>query len=134
MFVLMVLDMSVLERLVGESSLTARQFELLTSYVRVASGEVRLKDAVSSAPRESKRKKRERPLTMGSYSRTVAQARKNIRKSLVTIVVGLWLGAIKVEEVRRLFELVGDGAHEISDEQSDRFVQLLEVLLDRIVV
>jgi hypothetical protein len=36
--------------------------------------------------------------------------------------------------VRRLFELVGGGARELSDEESDRFLQLLDVLLRRIIV
>lgn len=126
--------MSLLQRLVEESSLTVRQLELLTSYMQVSVGETKLKDAVSSSPKENKRKRRETPLTVGSYSRTVAQARKNLRASLVTVVLGLWLGAIKTEEVRRLFELVGGGARALDDEQSDRFLQVMEALLDRIVV
>lgn len=93
-----------------------------------------MKDAVSSTPKESKREKRETPLTVGSYSRTIVQARNNVRKSLVTVVIGLWLGLIKVEDARRLFELVGGGARELSDEQSGRFLQLLGALLDQMVV
>ena len=44
------------------------------------------------------------------------------------------MGAIKVEDLRRLFEMVSGGARELSEEEADRFVQLLEALLRRIVV
>ncbi len=53
---------------------------------------------------------------------------------MVTIVVALWLGAVKVEDVRKLFELVGGGTRELSEEEATRFLQLLEALLGRIVV
>ena len=76
----------------------------------------------------------ERPLTIGSYYRTVRQGRKNVRESLVTVVIALWLGLARVEDVRRLFELVGGGTHELSDEEAERFTQLLDALLRRIVV
>ncbi len=125
---------SVPERLVDDSSVTHRQLEVLTSYLRVASGEIKLKEAASLASQGRRKGKPERPLTIGSYYRTVSQARANVRESLVTVVIALWLGLIKVEDVRRLFELVGAGARELSEEESERFLQLLGVLLRRIIV
>jgi len=126
--------MSVLERLVNQSSVTPRQLEALSSYLRVASGEMKLKEATSSLSQERKRVSKDKPLTVGSYCRTVSQARANVKESLVTVVIALWLGMIKVEDVRRLFELVGGAARELSDEESERFLQLLDVLLGRIIV
>lgn len=126
--------LSVLERLVDQSSITPRQLEALASYLRVASGEIKLKDAASLASQGRRKGKPERPLTIGSYYRTVSQARANVRESLVTVVIALWLGTIKVEDVRRLFELVGGGGRELSDEEADRFLQLMDVLLRRIIV
>ncbi len=126
--------MSVPERLVGQSSMTARQLEALAGYLRVASGEIKLKDAASLAS-QSKRKRRERStLTVGSYYRTVSQARANVKESLVTLVIALWIGMIKAEDLRRLFELVGGGARELSEDEIGRFLQLLDALLRRIVV
>ncbi len=126
--------MSVPERLVGQSSMTARQLEALAGYLRVASGEIKLKDAASLAS-QSKRKRRERStLTIGSYYRTVSQARANVKESLVTLVIALWIGMIKAEDLRRLFELVGRGARELSEDEIGRFLQLLDALLRRIVV
>ena len=126
--------MSVLERLVDKSSITPRQLEALASYLRVASGEIKLREAASLVSQGRRKGKPEKPLTVGSYYRTISQARANVKESLVTVVIALWLGIIKVDDVRRLFELVGGGARELSDEESDRFLQLLDVLLRRIIV
>jgi hypothetical protein len=126
--------MSFLERLVDQSSVTRRQFETLTSYMRVSTGEIKLKDAASLASQGRTKGKQHAPLTIGSYYRTVRQARKNVRESLVTVVVALWLGVIRVEDVRRLFELVGGGTRELSDEEAQRFTLLLDALLRRIIV
>ena len=126
--------MSFLDELVGQSSMTRRQLESLASYQRVAVGELKLKDAASLLSQGRTRGESGRPLTVGSYYRTVQQARANVRESLVTIVVALWLGLIRIEDLRRLFELVGGGARELSAEEADRFLQLLDALLKRIVV
>jgi len=126
--------MSFLERLVDQSSITRRQLETLTSYMRVSTGEIKLKDAASLASQGRTRGRQERPLTIGSYYRTVRQARKNVRESLVTVVVALWLGVIRAEDVRRLFELVGGGTRDLSDEEAQRFTLLLDALLQRIIV
>jgi len=128
------LPMSFLERLVNQSSITRRQLETLTSYMRVSTGEIKLKDAASLASQGRTRGRQERPLTIGSYYRTVRQARKNVRESLVTVVVALWLGVIRAEDVRRLFELVGGGTRDLSDEEAQRFTLLLDALLQRIIV
>jgi len=125
--------MSLLDRLVDRSSITPRQLESLASYMRVATGELKLKDAASLVSQGRTKGKPDRPLTIGSYYRTVHQARTNLRESLVTVVLALWVGLIRVEDVRRLFELVGGGARELSDEEVERFLQLLDTLLGRIV-
>ena len=124
--------MSLLDRLVDRSSITPRQLESLASYMRVATGELKLKDAASLVSQGRTKGKPDRPLTIGSYYRTVHQARTNLRESLVTVVLALWVGLIRVEDVRRLFELVGGGARELSDEEAERFLQLLDTLLGRI--
>ena len=125
--------MSLFERLVRESSLTSRQLDSLASYMRVASGEIRFRDAASIAS-SGRTKGVEKPLTIGSYYRTLTQARTNIRESLVTVLIGLQIGVVKVEEVRKLFELVGAGARELSEYDQDRFIQVLGGLLDRMIL
>jgi hypothetical protein len=125
--------MSLPERLVRESSLTSRQLESLVSYMRVASGEIRFRDAASIAS-PGRTKGVQKPLTIGSYYRTLTQARTNIRESLITVLIGMQLGVVKVEEVRKLFELIGTGARELSEYDQERFTQVLGALLDRIIL
>jgi hypothetical protein len=125
--------MSFLQRLVERSSLTPRQLDALASYVRVASGEIKLKEAASIASEGRKKGELARPLTIGSYYRTVTQARTNIEESLVTALVAIWIGLIREDDIRRLFELVAGGARELSEEESDRFMQLLDALLKRMI-
>ncbi len=126
--------MSFLDRLVDQSSFTPRQLESLTSYVRVATGEFKLRDAASIVSQGRTKGNPDKPLTIGSYYRTVRQARANLRESLVTVVLALWVGLIKTEDVRRLFELVGGGGRSLSDEEAERFLQVLNALLSRIMV
>jgi hypothetical protein len=125
--------LSFLDRLTSKSSLTPRQVQTLSSYLRVISGEIKLKEAASLTSQGRQKGSREKPLSIGSYYRTVSQAKSNIREAVGTVVIALWLGMIKGEDVRRLFELLGSGARELSEEEADRFVEILEVILTRIV-
>jgi hypothetical protein len=63
----------------------------------------------------------------------VSQAKSNIREAVVTVVIALWMGMIKGEDVRRLFELLSSGARELSEEEAERFVEILQVILARII-
>ena len=114
------------EQLVNQSTLTPRQLETLRSYLRVAIGEMRYREAAASGP--SKR------VTVGSYFRTVQQARENVRKSIVTLLIGVWLGVVKPEDVRRLLDTAGGNVSELGDEERERFVAVLRALLQRIVM
>ena len=125
--------MSYLETLVDQSSLSDRQLQALIAYLRVEAGEIKLKDAAVLAAEGRKKGVAGRPLTVGSYYRTLTQARANVEKSLVTVLVAISLGVIKLEDVRRLFELVGSGTRELSEEESQRFMQLLNLLLKRMI-
>jgi hypothetical protein len=111
---------------VEQSTLTARQLEALQSYVRVALGEMRYREAAASGPSKS--------VTIGSYFRTVQQARENIRASIVTLLIGLWVGVVKPEDVRRLLDVAGSGARELPNEERRRLVGVLRELVKRIVM
>ena len=128
------LVLSFLEELVEQSSLTRRQFQSIMAYLRVASGEIKLKEAASLVTPGKRKGSREKPLSIGSYYRTVLQGKENVKEALTTVVIALWLGMIKVEDARRLFELVGSGARELTDEEGERFVGVLKVILSRITV
>ncbi len=118
--------MSLPESLVNRSSLTARQLEALRSYVRVALGETRYREAAATGTPKA--------VTVGSYFRTVQQARENVRQSLVTVLIGLWLGIVKAEDVRRLLELAVAGDKELPDDERERFTGVLRALIQKIVM
>lgn len=100
--------------------------EALRSYMRVTLGEIRFREAAASGT--TKR------VTIGSYYRTVQQARENVREAIVTLLIGLWVGALKAEDVRRLLDVAGRGSLELSEEESERFVLVLQALVGKIVV
>jgi hypothetical protein len=99
--------------------------EALRSYLRVAMGETKYREAAGGLAR---------PVTVGSYFRTVQQARDNVRKSIVTLLIGVWVGVVKPEDVRRLLDLAGAGVRELPEEESARFVGVLRALIERVVV
>lgn len=124
---------SFVQRLGQRSSLTARQLEALVNYTRVSSGEIRLKEAASLMSK-GRTRGTPSPLTVGSYYRTLAQARTNVEEALATVVIALWLGAARTEDVRRLLEVVSSGNRDLSEEEADRVLQVLDALIRRIVV
>jgi hypothetical protein len=118
--------MGLLGTLIEQSNLTEKQLESLLSYVRVAVGEIRLREA--AALRSGK------PVTIGSYYRTVQQGRSRVRESIATVLAAVAIGLVRLEDVRRLFELVGKGNGEVTEDDRERFTTVLRVLLDRIVM
>ena len=124
--------MSLPETLVDESTLTPRQLEALQGYLRVAIGEMRYREAASAMTQG--RRKKPGPITIGSYFRTVQQARENIRKSIVTLLIALWLGLVKFEDVRRLLDAAGGDVAGLSDEDRERFIAVLRALLQKVVI
>lgn len=112
--------------LLQRSSLTETQFESLLSYRKVKSGQMHFRDAAGSRSKK--------PVTVGSYYRTVQQARNRVRESVVTILIAMEIGLIRLEDVRRLLELVGKANTEVAEEDSERFGEILQTLLDKIVM
>ena len=117
--------MNLPNALVDQSNLTKKQLESLLSYVKVVTGEIHLKEAAAL--------RSERPVTIGSYYRTVQQGRDRIRESVATVLVAIAMGLVKSEDVRRLFELIGKRNAEVSEDDRERFTAILQVLLDKIV-
>ena len=117
--------MSLPESLVEQSTLTRRQLQALQSYVRVASGEMRYREAAAGGM--------SRPVTVGSYFRSVQQARENVRGALATLLIGLWIGAVRIDDVRRLLDVAGGGLRELSDKETTRTTEVLRALIGKIV-
>ena len=112
--------------LMKQSNLTEKQLESLMSYVRVAAGEIRYREAAAL--------RSEKPVTIGSYYRTVQQGRNQVRESIVTVLVAIAIDLVKAEDVRRLLELTNKRNIEVAEEDKERFATVLRTLLDRIVM
>ncbi|MDG6937733.1 MAG: hypothetical protein JRN54_06315 [Nitrososphaerota archaeon] len=125
--------MSLPESLVEQSTLTPRQLEVLRLYVRVAHGEMKYVEAASKAS-QGRTKGASGPLTIGSYFRTVQQARENVKSSVVTLLIGVWLGVVKPDDVRRLLDVAGSGVRTLSEEETARLAGVLRELVKRIVM
>ena len=118
--------MGLAEILAEDSTLTQKELQSLQGYLRVKRRDVTFKEVASQRPAGS--------VTVGSYYRTIQMGRKKMKGSLATVLIGLWLGLIKLEDLRRLLELVGKGDKNLSDEDIDRLKQVLSALLDKIVM
>jgi hypothetical protein len=118
--------MSLSDALVDQSNLTGKQLESLLSYVKVVAGEIRLREAAALRSGQ--------PVTIGSYYRTVQQGRIRVRESVVTVLVAVTIGLVGLEDVRKLFELVGKRNTEVAEDDRERFVAVLQALLDKIVM
>ena len=125
--------MSLPESLVEQSTLTPRQLEALQLYVRVALGEMKYREAASVAS-QGRTKGASGPLTVGSYFRTFQQARENVKSSVVTLLIGVWLGIVKPDDVRRLLDVAGSGVRTLSEEETARLARVLHELVKRIVM
>ncbi len=112
--------------MIEQSNLTEKQLESLMSYVRVVAGEMRYREAAAL--------RSEKPVTIGSYYRTVQQGRNQVRESIVTVLVAVVVGLVKAEDVQKLLELVGKGDTEVVEEDRERFATILQTLLTKIVM
>ena len=118
--------MSVASKLATESTLTITQLESLALHQRVLSGEMSLKQAADQRSGG--------PVSVGAYYRVVGQAKKNVRASVLTVLTALWLGYIRFEDLTRLLQLVGKDPVELSEEEANQLMGVLNAILDKIVM
>lgn len=117
--------MSFLKRISDSSALTEAQMESLLLYKRVMSGELSLNEAG---------KLRTQPVTGGSFYRVVQQGKGNLKAAIVTVAAGIWLGYLKPEDLRRLFNLLVSGPSPFEQKQSEELLPVLEALVEKIVM
>lgn len=119
------LFMNFVKRVSEVSSLTECQMKSLLLYRRVLSGELSL--AQASKLREPKSS------TVGAFYRVVQQGKGNVRQAIMTLIAGIWLGYVKPEDLRRLFDLVADNPFPLDQERFDQLLPALEALIGRMV-
>ena len=101
-------NMSAIQEVARKSSLTSAQVDSLIIHQRVRAGEMKLKQAAGT---------RRPPVTVGAYYRTVKHAKQNFKSSILTLIVGVWLGYVSLPDLRRLLELVARGVETLSEDQ-----------------
>ena len=120
--------MAIPESLIEQSELTPIQIEAIASYIGVRNGRLKWKEAAATMKRKRKQSP-DKPVTLGSYYRTVQEAKVNVKKSAVTLLIAVWLGLVRVEDMRRLFDLASRSLSDLSQEDKDRLATVLQALL-----
>ena len=73
-------------------------------------------------------------ISRGAYYRILAQARKNMKKSLFTVATAAQLGLIKPEDVQKLISMVTLIPNEVDPEKLPEILGLVNAVADRIVM
>jgi hypothetical protein len=117
---------SIPETIADLSSLTRIQVETLTIHSMVRKGEINMDSAL---------KMRRNPgISRGTHYRILAQAKKNVRKSLFTMATVMQMGLIKSEDVQKLISTASTIPTDVDSEKLPELIALLEVIADRIVM
>ncbi|MGA2663951.1 MAG: hypothetical protein ABSF83_03320 [Nitrososphaerales archaeon] len=73
-------------------------------------------------------------VTQGAYYRVLSQAENNINQALYTLLLCSRLGVLKMDDLKRLLELVGKVPAEIPDSEAAQVTTLVEALVRKIVM
>jgi len=118
--------MSLPDHLIDSSFFTATQIESLTAYRQVVTGNMTLKQVASMRQRG--------PVKIGSFYRTVKQGKKNISQAIVTLVIALWLGFVKPEDIRRLLDQAGRTIPNVGEYEIEHVSAIIEDIANKIVM
>lgn len=117
---------SVPEVVADLSSLTRIQVETLKIHRAVLKGEINMDVALITRKNSG--------ISRGTHYRILAQARKNVTKSLFTVATAVQMGLVKPEEVQKLISTVSMIPADIDPEKLPEVMALVRVLADRIVM
>jgi hypothetical protein len=113
--------------LAQSSSFTYPQVETLILQMRVLRGELSTKEA-------AKIRRNGEGVTLGAYYRVVNQARDNAIAAIFTLLLSLRIGIIKLDELRRLLDLVSRLPPEIDDVSSNQVMSLVDAVVEKLVM
>jgi hypothetical protein len=117
---------SLVEVVADLSSLTKIQLDTLKIHRAVRKGEINMDIALKS--------RRHSGISRGTHYRILAQGRKNITKSLLTVAVAVQMGVLKPEDVQKLISTVSMIPVDIDEEKLPEVMALVKALADRIVM
>lgn len=78
-------------------------------------------------------KMRKKPTTGAAYWRVVQQGKDNLKAAIMTVTAGIWLGYLKPEDLKQLFELVARTPSPLEEEPSERLLPVLQALVAKMV-
>jgi hypothetical protein len=108
------------------SSLTRIQVETLKIQHNVLRGEIKIDNALKI--------RKSSGISRGTHYRILAQAKKNITRSLFTVAIAVQMGLVKSEDVQKLISSVSTIPLEVDPETLPQIIALVKVLADRIVM
>jgi hypothetical protein len=114
------------ESLADLSSLTRVQIETIRLHQAISRGEILVQDAIKS--------RKNRPVSKGTYYRILGQARRNVRKSILTTAIAVQMGVVKPEDVLKLLESVSRIPQEADDAALENVAAIVEALVNHIVM
>lgn len=119
--------MSDLEDFLAQrSGLTETQVRTLKMQKLVMAGELTVKTAANT--------RGGKPVRLGAYYRVLDQARVNVEEAIYTLLLCERLDLIKLEDLRRLLDLVSKRLRTLDDEESQRVASVIDALISRIVM
>ena len=105
--------------------MTATQIETLQLYRRVLHGEITSKEAAGM--------RTPRPVRLGTYHRVLDQALGNLHSAIWTVLVGLSLGLVRAEELKRLVDLLPPANVELDESRQQELLAVIEAIVRSIV-
>jgi hypothetical protein len=114
------------ESLADLSSFTKVQVDTLKIHLAERKGEINMIDAL--------KRRKSSGISRGTYYRILAQAKKNLRESLLTVAVAAQMGVIKPEDVQKLIAMVSMIPEQVDPEKLPEVLVLVKAVADRIVM
>jgi len=107
------------------SALTEAQIESLQLHQRVLRGEISSKEAANL--------RTPHPVKVGTYHRVLDQALRNLHSAIWTVIVGLNLGLIRGEELKRLIEIL-PSSFEPDEAHQEELLDVTREIVRRVVI
>jgi predicted DNA-binding protein (UPF0251 family) len=117
---------SVPEAISNLSSLTRVQIETLKIHRALQKGEINIDTALKT--------RRNVGISRGTHYRILAQAKKNVTKSLFTVATAVQMGLVKSEDVQKLISTMSTIPVDVNQEKMPEIMALVRALADRIVM
>jgi hypothetical protein len=108
------------------SSLTKTQVETLKIHQAVLKGEINMKTALKLRKNSG--------ISRGTHYRIVAQGKKNIVSSLLTVATAVQMGLLRAEDVQKLILTVSTIPIDVDPDKSPEVTALVSLLAQRIVM